>query len=394
MKRLNKHVRNVGIMLTIVLIVNIFAWIGPWMGDTFGIINWCDWYEDNIMPIIVSVFSRITNILPFSLGEILFVLAIILGFIFAVMLLTWIISVIFQRIKKREPKGGRLAGFRKFYLTLGSYVISVVLIIMTFNCYIMYHTTKLDGNLSVPDREYTVEELRLLRAYMVNTCNQMAKDIPRDENGDAIYNGDYNEDARNALITLKDEYPRLDGYYPRVKKLSFSKVLCQANMCGFFTPYTMEANCNYLMYPLNFPATYAHELSHLHGYIYEDEANYIAFRACINSDNEFIRYAGYLSVLNYVNNAYIESIIELDNFKEIYSKEPRISDKVNYDNAFLSEEVHKMVEETAIVDSKTVEKINDTMVDASLKANGVYDGMASYDRVTELLLQYYDGTLY
>ena len=36
------------------------------------------------------------------------------------------------------------------------------------------------------------------------------------------------------------------------------------------------------------------------GYIYEDEANFIAFLACVESDDSTFQYAGYLSVLNYV----------------------------------------------------------------------------------------------
>ena len=55
------------------------------------------------------------------------------------------------------------------------------------------------------------------------------------------------------------------------------------------------------MYITNMPFTICHELAHLKGYIYEDEANFIAFMACINSDNLFFQYSGYLNVLNYVS---------------------------------------------------------------------------------------------
>ena len=45
-----------------------------------------------------------------------------------------------------------------------------------------------------------------------------------------------------------------------------------------------------------------HELAHIRGYIYEDEANFIAFLACVESDDVAFQYSGYLSVLNYVAN--------------------------------------------------------------------------------------------
>ncbi|MFQ8979614.1 MAG: DUF3810 family protein [Waltera sp.] len=41
------------------------------------------------------------------------------------------------------------------------------------------------------------------------------------------------------------------------------------------------------------PATMCHELAHIRGYIYEDEANFIAFLACVESDDSTFQYAGY-----------------------------------------------------------------------------------------------------
>ena len=45
----------------------------------------------------------------------------------------------------------------------------------------------------------------------------------------------------------------------------------------------------------------------------------------------------------------------------------------------------------ALIDTETVDKVSDVLVDATLKANGVADGMVSYSRVVRLLLQYYCG---
>lgn len=41
------------------------------------------------------------------------------------------------------------------------------------------------------------------------------------------------------------------------------------------------------------------------------------------------------------------------------------------------------------MDTETVDSVSDTLTDASLKLNGVSDGMISYNRVVELLLQWY-----
>ena len=39
--------------------------------------------------------------------------------------------------------------------------------------------------------------------------------------------------------------------------------------------------------------------------------------------------------------------------------------------------------------SEAVEQMNDTLTDASMKLNGVEDGIHSYDRVVQLMIAYY-----
>ena len=162
-------------------------------------------------------------------------------------------------------------------------------------------------------------------------------------------------------------------------------------MAGYYFPFSMEANCNANMYITNYPATYCHELAHLHGYIYEDEANFISYLACIGSEDPFFIYSGYLSVLSYVDNAYYEAIGE---DAEQYLANERISEQVLSDDIFLLPETWEKVEDKAILSTDTVNQASNTFTETSLNLNGVSDGFAAYDRVTGLLLRYYDGDLY
>lgn len=53
------------------------------------------------------------------------------------------------------------------------------------------------------------------------------------------------------------------------------------DISGIYCPFTFEANVNVHMNDVLIPVTMCHELSHLSGYMREDEANFIAFwRAC------------------------------------------------------------------------------------------------------------------
>ena len=52
------------------------------------------------------------------------------------------------------------------------------------------------------------------------------------------------------------------------------------------------------------------------------------------------------------------------------------------------------MEEKALVETATVKKASNQFTEVTLKINGVEDGMKSYARVVQLLLEYYDGILY
>ena len=52
------------------------------------------------------------------------------------------------------------------------------------------------------------------------------------------------------------------------------------------------------------------------------------------------------------------------------------------------------VEKKAVVKTETVKKVSNAFTETTLKMNGVEEGMQQYNKVVELLLNYYDGELY
>jgi hypothetical protein len=67
----------------------------------------------------------------------------------------------------------------------------------------------------------------------------------------------------------------------------------------------------------------------------------------------------------------------------------QVLQQVQEDNIFVTEAEWERINGKAVVDTETVDSVSDTLTDASLKLNGVSDGMISYNRVVELLLQWY-----
>lgn len=362
--------KKILILWIVIIFLNIIAWLIP---------PFCDFYTRFIFPIWVNTYGRFMSLFPISVGEWLVVLAILYVVSFVLISILWIFL-------RKKPK---YQNFTKKYTSVFVSVFTVVCLVMTLNCTILYHCTSISVNGNA-NKEYSIEDLEKVRNHIVEQCNYYSKLVTRNDDGDVVYEGDICKKAQSALRGIAYDYPKLKGYYPRVKKFAFSNLFSQAFTAGYYFPFSLEANYNDNMYICNLPDTYCHELAHLHGYIYENEANFLAFRACVESEDVFFIYSGYLSVLNYVENEYWSRV----NWEEALAKNPPfVSKTVLHDNIFIKPEKWKSIEENALLSTETVSNVSDGFMDGSLKFNGVKDGMNSYHRVVALLLQYYDGKL-
>jgi hypothetical protein len=351
----------------------IFINVLSWQSKRFS-----DWYVKNIFPFWLGSYGRFTSMFSISIGEVMLILGVLITLSVIILFLVNIISK------------GKYSKAVKIYGTFYAWLFLVVCFVMTFNCFILYHCT---GFLSDSDASegYTKSELAALRDYVVENCNDLAIKIERDETGAASYKGDIIETARQAMVNLGEDFEQLSGFYVTPKYLTFSGFFSQQNIMGYYFPFSMEANINSVMYLTNIAPTVCHELAHTKGYIYEEDANMIGFVACIKSDDVFLQYCGYLSVLNYVNNEFYDSI---DKNKTVYRQHIKISDLVSDDNIFLTKEAWEKVENNAVLDTDTVKNVSNNLMDTSLKLNGVEEGVLAYNGVVGLLLQYYDGVLY
>ena len=377
-----KRAFSLPIILTLVscVIINLIAWRSA---------AFSDFYTDNIFPVLSGIYGRITSPIPFSLGEFLLVaLVLYVGFSILFIFVHTIILIV-DKLKKPSSKGftniknvfGKISNALYRFTPV---LLSVTCVVMTLNCFILYHCSRLNEVEGAEDVSYDLQQLADLRDYVVKKCNALAKVVPHDEDGNVIYEGDMAATAIASMEKLSDNYKRLGGYYVNPKALYFSEFMCQQYMQGYYFPFSMEANYNDEMSIMNKPFTMCHELAHTHGYIYEDEANYLAFLACIGSDDVVFQYSGYLGVLNYINNDFYKAVS-----KEEYKSHVKISKRVLYDNQFVTEEGWKKVEANAVVKTETVKKAAATFIDTNLKANGVLSGSVSYAHVVGLIMDYY-----
>ena len=357
-------------LLLLTAAVNVAAWNSQ---------AFCDWHVAHLFPLSVNVYGRLMSIFPFSVGEGMIVLAVL--FTAAAVLM------VPARIFVRGGRGKRLISF---FCRAWAWTFLGFFMIMTRNCFILYHASEFDETYMADraQRTYTDRELIQVRNHIVKELNALTEELERDEDGLLVYRGDMKREAIAAMQGLGEEYGLLAGYYPQAKEIAASDFLSQQYMMGYYFPFSMEANYNTSMYIANVPATLCHELAHLKGFIYEDDANFIGFLACIRSEDPFYRYSGYLSVLSYVESEYRKA-----SGKQEFDC-PGVAGSVRDDDIFLTSEAWEKVEEKAVVETAVVKAASSQFTETTLVINGVSDGMKSYSRVVRLLLEYYDGILY
>lgn len=369
-----------GILILFAVLLNIAGRV--WEGFS-------DFYVDNIFPIWVETYGRITGIFPFSVGEWMLYLAVVLV---SLLLAGSIVLLICHIIKWELP-----LTIKKMYQRFAFFlywVLGIVSVVMMLNCFLLYQVSPITERYEIgggTGREYAVEEIAALRDYVVERANELAPVFARDENGYIIYEEDIRKKAREEMQRLGGTFENLRGYYPNPKGLYVSGFYSQQSIMGYYFPFSMEANYNRQMYITNMPVSMCHELSHLKGFILEDEANFIGYLACVDSEDELFRYSAYLSVIGYLDRDFIKAIGEDG---ETYLAHLQIDEQVAADKKFLTKEAWEQVEKKSVLKTETVKRAADAFLDTNLTLNGVADGTVSYSRVVKLLLRYYDGKLY
>lgn len=368
-----RAVKIYGIWAVLIVLVNLAACVIPGLSD---------WYIRYIFPIWVNTYGRMMDIFPFSVGE--WMLAAGVAVVCAALALGLVLLV---RMIMR--KGQCPAGIRRYYIFF-AWTLLAVCTIMTLNCSLLYHaSTFSEQYFPESQKTYTLEELTGLRNMVVERCNALSLEMERDGEGVILYDGnarDMQNAAIRAMQLLGQSYDQLDGYYPHPKPFAASDFFSQQYMQGYYFPFSMEANYNDVMYIMNKPDTFCHELAHLRGYIYEDEASFISFLACIQSGDPVFEYSGYLAVLGYLDNDFYKAV---GKDREAYLAQPQISSQVRADNVFVTDEEWERINGKALIDTETVDQVSDVLRDTSLKAFGISDGVLSYNRVVQLLLKWY-----
>ncbi len=348
------------IIITAVLAVTILCDILARNTDGFA-----EFYSEGIYPLFVHIIGFINGLFPFAVGEVL----IILFFIAAVI---GIAFLIFRLVRSDEKGKTALRGFTAVF---GA--VTFIYFSYTFFCGINYHRVPFSEKSGLTPSKYSAEDLRTLCVYLIENANAEAEKIETDENGlmDVNTEGfDMKAECVEAMGKVGEQYPALSGFYPSPKGLMVSEFMSMCQILGVYNPFSIEANYNVNAPDFSVPFTLCHELSHLKGFMREDEANFIAYLACRESENEYVRYSGYTEALIYAMGQYY-SAAGAEKYTELYvTIHPTILKEMQFNNEYWSKYQTPVAEVS--------NKINDTY----LKNQGQEEGTKSYGRFVDLML--------
>ncbi|MBR4295887.1 MAG: DUF3810 domain-containing protein [Clostridia bacterium] len=310
------------------------------------------------------VLTNITDIIPFSLAE---------------MLIICIPIIIFLLVRYAI----------KYYCDSWRSVIVYIASVFSFICilYILffwgygvgYNVPTIDKKLNLERRDVSSIELSETAQILAEKVNEEAENILFRKANFSVMPYNISE-LSNKLNKCYDSFWTKKGVVSplssNLKPVMLSKAMSYTHITGIYSFFTSEANINVDFPDYTIPFTAAHEMAHQRGIAREDEANFIAFLVCIDSDDDYIRYSGYLSMLEYVLNA----LYRAD--RDLYTKTIKSLDiNIRYEMVAYSSFFEQYRDSVA-------SNISGTINDTYLKLNGT-EGERSYGMVVDLAVAYF-----
>ena len=147
---------------------------------------------------------------------------------------------------------------------------------------------------------------------------------------------------------------------------------------GYLNPFTNEAQVNDMIPMYNFPSTACHEMAHQMGYASESECNFISFLTATKDEDLYLKYSGYSYALRYC--LFNWEVRNPKMFKKLLKTiNPGILKNYQESEDFWTS--HQTFIETGF-------KI---FYDNFLKLNQQKEGLESYSKFVDLMVNYYQN---
>lgn len=335
------------VVLAILLLLTVGVQITP---------SWGKWYAISIYPAISYLLTFFSSHIPFSLGD-LFITLSIFGLIIYPIYVHRRYHFTWKKIMGREGEY-LLWIYVWFYMAWGlnysqpdfykrTHISRVAYTSKGFNSFVNQYVKLLNATYCLPPKEIDKSFVH--------------KEVTR------IY--------RQISDSLQVHAPQHDNL--SVKTMLFSNFISSMGVSGYMGPFFCEFNLNGNILPVDYPATYAHEMAHLLGITSEAEANFYAYQVCTRSKDQNMRFSGYFFIMGYVlrNARLVMNDKQFDSLRA--SIRPEVKRLYNF-NHFYWRALYSPVLGT----------VQDWIYDIYLKGNKIENGQMNYFQVVSLLISY------
>ncbi len=317
------------------------------------------YYSQGIYPLISKIFRYVLGWLPFSFGDLMYTMLIVL-----------ILRSLFLLIRSK---------FKHWKSFVGSAFASVSIVYFLFHALwgLNYYRQPLNESLGI-ENEYTKEDLIQLTERLIVKSNILHSQLANSDSSAVVYafaKADIFNKTITGYETLKQQFPQLDYPPKSIKTSLLSYPLSVMGYSGYLNPISLEAQINGLMPQYHWPVVSCHEQAHQLGFAKENEANFMAVLATINNPDPYFQYSGSIFALRYCLN---------DLHRRDATLAKRLREKVRpgiYANYQESRDFWDSFE-------NPIEPIIDTVYNSFLKANNQPGGVKTYSYMVALLVNY------
>lgn len=351
------------ILLGIAFLCLILVWVAK------RSVAFADYFNRYISGFFRAVFAHITNFLPFSLAELLILL-----------IPLWIVLLALYAIRHKTATWRAVISYTVTLLS----GISILYTLFVLNYGLGYYIPTLDKRLDLDKQPVSAIELHDTALILVDEINALVPEIRYGIDDFSVMPyplSEMSDKLMDAYDSFTEKHTFIQDLDSNIKPVLLSVPMSYTHFTGFYTFFTGEANLNVDFPDYTLPYTAAHEFAHQRGIARENEANFIAFLICLESDDPYIRYCGYLNLYEYVASA-LYSADKTEGKSLYYDAREKLDDFVLWEMSAYSSFYQKYSNSKAGA-------VGNSINNAFLQANGTEEGSKSYGLVVDLAVAYY-----
>lgn len=260
---------------------------------------------------------------------------------------------------------------------LGGLAAMVVLfyVLWGFNYRQISLQDRLGFHLEDVSKEEMDKEFLRATAVLKNEASGLSDMLTRDQAivDLKISDTDIRPDVENALAILHLPHKGC----VRVRQLWPKGFLLRWNTAGIYIPQTGEGHIDKGLLSIQKPFTLAHEMAHGYGVTDEGACNFIAWLACSQSRDQWVRFGGAFTYWRYAAAA-----MPYDSVSQVLNTFPPVVSRAL-----------ALVKQNDLKYPDLFPKMRDAIYSSYLKRHGVKGGLHSYNYVVLMLQEYLDNQL-